>query len=377
MAEISVADFGGNIQGALDAGAAVVRIPAGAYRTHGLRLGSHTRLVAEAGARIVFADGAGRDESCFLLTNRDHEAGNAGIAIEGGVWDGNSAGNPRGPDRPGSFTGAAFNFSRVRGLTVRDVSLHDATAYYLRLCEVSRFTLEAIRFTAGQWRPNQDGIHIAGFCEDGVIRDICATGVGVTHDDLVALVADDALHRAQNLGLKCGPVRRMTVERLRADDCHSFVRLASVWHPIEDVRVHDVQGGCRICALNCDALRYCMVPVFDPRDPRYAGGVGFLGNVSIDAMTVFKTADTGLPLFLLETRMQDFTVRKVRRDRARDLAPRALTLRVRGVETPGLVLDGPPVELKRDGEFVFNGDAFGEFAVKDCLLQDLPAPVTA
>jgi polygalacturonase len=376
MREVSVREFGGNIQAALDAGAPVVRIPAGEYRTRTLRIGSNTRLIAESGAHIIFADGAGKDSQCFLLTNRDLSTGNTDIHIEGGRWDGNNAGNPRGPDQPGSYTGAAFNFRNVRGLTIQDVTLHDATAYYVRLTEVTGFRFERIRFTSSQLRPNQDGIHVAGFCEDGLIRDISASGVGVTNDDLVALLADDALHRAQNLDLKCGPVRRVRIENLRADDCHSFVRLASVRHWIEEVDVRDVRGGCRVCALNCDALRYCMGPVFDARDPRFAAGVGLLRNVTLTGFELFKSKPTDLPLFLLETRMQNFVLRDVRRDRTRDLSPAAPLLRVRGIETDGLTMNGrPPARLRRNEAFTFNEDGIREFSVLNSL--QLPVPEEA
>jgi hypothetical protein len=248
------------------------------------------------------------------------------------------------------------------------VTLHDATAYYLRITEVRDFTFEHIRFTASHLRPNQDGIHVAGYCEDGVIRDISSTGTGVTHDDLVALVADDALHRAQNLDLKCGAIRRVKVEKLRADDCHSIVRLASVWHPIEDVQVSHVRAGCRVCALNCDALRYCLVPVFDPRDPRYAAGVGLLKNIALTDWTIHKSAQHDAPLFLLETRMQNFVIRHVQRDRARDLSPAAPHVRVRNIETDSLMVNGAREPLPRSGQFVFHDDSFRELAVTDSVL---------
>lgn len=370
---VSISQFGGDIQRAIDAGAAVVRIPPGTYRTGTLRVGSGVRILAEPGAHIVFADRAGKDSSCYLLTNRNHDRGDTDIVIEGGVWDGNNASNPRGPDAPGSYTGVTFDFRNVRGLTVRNATMHDAESYYIRIGEVRNFHLENISFTANRLRPNQDGIHVGGFCEDGLIRHVTARGVGVTHDDLVALVADDALERAQNLGLKCGPIRRIRIENLRASDCHSIVRLASVWNWIEDVQVRDVQAGCRNYALNCDALRYCRVPLFDPKDPAFGGGVGLLRNITLEDLSVYKTDANPRPLFLLETRMENFVLRGVQRVKACDVAPAAPLLRVAGIETRSLLLDRPPIrQLGRNEALAHDAIRVEEFGVQESVLQDLP-----
>ncbi len=60
---------------------------------------------------------------------------------------------------------------------------------------------------------------------------------------MVALNADEALGRAQNLGLACGPIRRIRIEDVRAESCHTFVRLLSVRSVIEDVEIDGVFGG--------------------------------------------------------------------------------------------------------------------------------------
>ncbi|NLO74615.1 MAG: endopolygalacturonase, partial [candidate division WS1 bacterium] len=88
------------IQRALDSGAREVRVPAGIYLLdETLLLGSDMRLTVDSQATLRLAKGAGPRLGAggFLLTNRDHASGNRNLTVEGGVWDGNNPGNPRGP----------------------------------------------------------------------------------------------------------------------------------------------------------------------------------------------------------------------------------------------------------------------------------------
>ena len=264
----SVADFGARgdgtaddapaIQRALDEGVPLVVIPEGVYRIgQTLRIGSGTRLVAHPRALIRLADGAGTDAGVFLLTNKGHAAGDVEIEVRGGIWDGNNPGNRRGPDGPAdSYTGVALNFVNTCRLRLRDLTVRDPESFFIRIGEVRDFVIERIRLEAPHLRPNQDGIHVGGFCEEGVIRDIEAVGPGCPNDDMVALNADDDVRRAINLGMRCGPIRDVRVESLSAADAYTFVRLLSQDSPLEDVEVRGVRGGCRYHAINMNRWRF-------------------------------------------------------------------------------------------------------------------------
>ncbi len=346
------------IQAALDSARGPVVIPRGEYRVGRTLLArSGTDIRAHPEARVFFADGAGTGEGSFLLTNGDREKGNEDISVEGGIWDGNCPGNPRGPDAPGGYTGVLIDFSRVRGLTLRNLTAKDAESYFIRLGEVGAFTVEGIGFRAPHVRPNQDGVHLGGFCEDGVIRSLEGAGTATPNDDMVAFNADDALHRVQNIGMKCGPIRRVRVSGLRADDCLTFIRFLSVWSPIEDVTVEDVRGGCQVYAVNMDAGRKCRSPLFDASDAKYAGGVGMLSRVHLRGFTVHRTrADIGAPLIDAMTRANEFTIRDFVRDEASDKDSGSDTLCVE--EIPGFEvslegIDGRQGEaLRRDSRGV-------------------------
>lgn len=338
---ISVSDYGATgdgvtddheaFQNALDSNASLIVIPRGTYKIGGaLRIGSNTRVLAHQAAHMFLADGAGTGPGIFLLTNRNHEEGNSNITVSGGRWDGNNPGNPRGPDEPTSYSGVLISFSNVTGLKLNNMTLRDPESYFIRLARhVKKFRVENIRFEARSLRPNQDGVHLGGYCEDGVICDLAGSGIATPNDDVVALNGDDANDRAQNLGKECGPIRNIRVRDIRASDCHSFVRMLSVWHPVENVEIENVSGGCRNCALNLDAGRYCKVPPFDAEAPEYAGGVGELRNIRMRDFDVYKSEPGHQkPLIHLETRAYNFNLEGFRRNSPRDAEPGAPTLRV-------------------------------------------------
>ncbi len=333
-----VADDGGAFQRALAAGPGTVVVPAGNYLIGSvLRIGSGVRLKLDPRAKMRLADGVAKTPDDYFLTNANPVTGDEDIVVEGGFWDGNSADNAR---PPGLFdfgcSRAMMHFRNVRGLRVAGMELHNAEAYHVRLTEVRGFEIERIRFSASRVRPNNDGIHLGGHCEDGVIRDIKGLHPGVTGDDMIALNADDALTRTEVKGMTCGPIRNIVIEDIEAQGCHSFVRLLSVVSPIENISIRGVRGTCEVAAINCDAARGCRVPVFDEKNPPFPDGVGFLGNITAEDFLVGKSAANDIALLRLETRMTNFRIVNFRRDLSVDLAPDTPTLRLRHVTVPQL-----------------------------------------
>lgn len=361
-----IADDGEAFQRALAAGAGTLLVPAGNYLIgRVLRIGSGVRLKLEAGARLRLADGVAKAPEDYFLTNANPVTGDADIAVEGGFWDGNNAGNAR---PPGLFdhgcSGALMHFQNVRGLRVADMELHNAEAYHVRLTQVAGFLVERIRFSATRVRPNNDGVHLGGFCEDGLIRDIKGLHFGVTGDDMIALNADDALMRTEVKGMLCGPIRNVRIEDIEAEGCHSFVRLLSVVSPIENVTIRGVRGTCEVAAINCDGARGCRVPVFDEKNPPFPDGVGFLNNITAEDFCVAKSHANDVALLRMETRMTDFTIRNFRRDMEKDRAPGTPTLRLRHVAVRELCVDGrEPEALAFGGTLERSGAVFREVRI--------------
>lgn len=352
------------IQAALDQNDGRVTIPEGVYKIGTtLQVHSDTHLVVDPLAHLFLADGAGVNSKTFLLTNKNHNEGDQSIHIEGGIWDGNNLNNPRGPDEPESYTGALINFINVNGLSFQQLTVRDAEAYFIRMGEVRNFRVAKIRFESLNMRPNQDGVHLGGYCENGVIHNLIGLN-GSTNDDLVALNADDALQRAQNLDLKCGPIRNIRVENLKADSCHSFVRVLSVHSPISNITVKNVKGGCRCMALNLDACRECRVKLFDSADPKYQDGVGEICNVRIKNMRVYKTdAQDASPLINLRTNVQDFIIEDFYRDGEKDVKPAASTVRFSDCQASQMILDGIEHDIDQKGILRLTQNEFSSLSV--------------
>ncbi len=302
------------IQKALSSRFCFIYIPAGTYLLEStLKVHSYTSIHCEPDTKLILAAHPSPDRSRFILTNEDHERGNCNIQIEGGIWDGNAVGNERGPDRPDSYTGVLINFFRVETLSLRSMQLSSPDSYHIRLCRVRNFQLHSIFFRNTVIRPNQDGIHIAGNCINGSITSISAIGARTPNDDLIALNADDNNSRAQNLGLENGPIRNIEISRLRAEDCHSFIRLLSTESPIEHIRISDVEGGFREHAVNMDAGRYCAVPVVPAGDPRNEAPLGLLQSVSLEDFRVHNTLRAGKAYVKLETACSDLSITRFNR----------------------------------------------------------------
>jgi hypothetical protein len=322
------ADAAPALQAALDAGGDV-SVPAGTYRLGAtLRMPSETTLTAAADARFHLADGVCRTCHDFIVTNANPGNGNRDITLQGGLWDANNAGNPRGAEfDPLAYTGVAVNFINVAGLTLRDLRIHNPEAFFIRLGEVSDFCVEDIRLSADLIRLNQDGVHVGGYSCRGCIRGIHAHGAGVPNDDMVALNADDDVERQLNRGMRRGPIHDIQIEDIVAEDAYTFLRLLSVDQPIRDITVRGLRGSCRIHGVNLNNWRF----------PK---GVGNIRGVLLEDVDLAKTehADGCPALIKISLAVDDLTIRDLRR-RA-ETHPDVRTL---------LIDNDQELELTRDG----------------------------
>ena len=302
------------IQRALDSGAPLLRLPAGEYTvSRPLKIRSNTTLVLDENARVIAGDGALARRGDFLLTNANVDTGDENITVIGGLWDGNFRANPKSAmyDENG-YSGALLNLVNVRGLTLRGLTLHNAAGYFTRFARLDGFLIEGIAFSHDTNIANNDGVHLAGFCENGAIRRIRCLTPGTTRDDLIALNADDCVTRTENRDLPRGPIRNILVEDVSTDTCHCLVRLLSVTAEISGVTIRNIRGGCRSSAINMDAARYCRAPLIPVDDPAYTRGVGNIRNVLVEGMAVTHAPDN--PLICAETNAVNFVIRNFTRE---------------------------------------------------------------
>jgi polygalacturonase len=326
------------IQAILDGGRKGIFIPAGRYRiTRTLRVDSFTSIVADPDARLIVCGETDHDADSFLLTNRDHVFGNASIHISGGIWDGNKQGrtNFKDPDlfNTRACTGTVLNFCNVRDLKLANFIVANSVVYFIRMCMLENFEIRDIGFQSDIIENNQDGLHFNGFVKNGLVENIRAITKGETNDDLIALNADDAMHRLENTGMVCGPIENIVFRNLYAEDCHTAIRMLSFVSPIRNIRFENVVAGCRAFAINMDAARYCRTPLF--KDEDFAEGVGCVENIEIDGLKVWwSTPGERKALIDCESRVKNFVVRHFVRDHRADQAPQVATLVID--KTPGV-----------------------------------------
>jgi len=187
-----------------------------------------------------------------MITNDDHEQGNENIALVGGIWDMDNrqqAPNPfptmgkaalTTPYDPARFIGVLMRFNRVRNLTLQGLTLRDPTTFGAQLGNLYQFTVRDITFDYQHANPteiNMDGIHIHGNSRYGYVANL----KGRTHDDLLALNADDGMVAEMSRG----PIEDIVADGLFAEDGWTAVRMLSAGSPIRRVGIRNVVGTYR------------------------------------------------------------------------------------------------------------------------------------
>ncbi len=301
------------IQRALDGGNVMVVLPAGVYPvSRNLKVYSDTKIVADDHAVIYRIGGTAVDIDDCLLSNA-HEftegEGDENIEIEGGVWNLNNAENKRGdnPKDGKSFGGLLFRFTRVKYLTIRDLTLANAETYFVRMVRVSDFRVLNVNLYNSYPHINQDGIHINGYCFNGVIKHLRSLSPYTPGDDMVALNADDGDFTNHNHRIELGPIENIDVEDVSGDCVYNFVRILSIDQPVRHVRIKGLSGGVMNNFINMDSWRF----------PK---GKGDIEDVELSDIKAFKVprrqdspAINDAPLFLIESKVKDFVIRDFER----------------------------------------------------------------
>lgn len=373
----SVIDFGARgdgvnddfdaIQSGLNAAAGgILFVPAGDYRVGGtLRIPSDTALYCNSQAHLFLNPQRDLRRGDFLLTNAEGPCRN--ITVVGGVWDGSYDGEnvtkPSNLFDPDGWSGALIGFSRVDGLKLRDMRLQNSTTYYMRFDRVQNFEFDNLTFCAKQLAFNQDGLHFGGGCRNGVVRRIFALD-GETNDDLIALNADDSIERIENLDMTRDTIENISFEEIFADNCYTAVRMLSVNNPIRHISFKNVSCGCRIYAVNMDSARYCQTPLFDEAD--YPDGVGNIEDISFDGFTVFDSGrQENIPLFMVESRCRNFTVKNFRRNTAAEHNEKSRTLlHVAHLPHTAVTMDGKTTMLETAADVLDTNEVFTELSIE-------------
>ena len=201
--------------------------------------------------------------NCAMIENADFHRYAENICIDGGIWDMNH--NNQWP-HPGAFpdengltlwdkihenrwdltsvrkrttfvegvyTGMCMRFCRIKRFILRNITVKNPVVYAVQMGYIEDFTVSDIFFDFTEGSPkkiNMDGIHLEGDSRNGSILNI----KGATHDDLVAITADDGL---------CGPIENILVDGIFACGSHSAVRVLSCCSTVKNITIRNVFGS--------------------------------------------------------------------------------------------------------------------------------------
>lgn len=366
-------------QRALSSGERELYVPAGKYRIHGmLTLKSNTTLKLHHEAYIILDDNTGSEKNPYLLTA---ETDSHDITVDGGVWEGNCDANLRVPgEHP--YRGILISFADVTGLTLRNMTVRNSEAFHIRLNYVKDFLVENITFDDSIIRWTQDGVHIGGGCERGVVRHIRAIGASSPNDDMIAVTSD---YIGENMGptdpiwgQRSGPIRDIEIYDVTADNAFALLRIHSSYEMIENVHAHHFSGGCFYIGINMEITPYKR-DRYDEFPPEEIYGVGRIRNVTIEDWNIYTRLYYGNEpkdyfrsyvggMIDIEQSFENLTIRRFVRDMEKDAKGEALpTLMLKNFKKNRVVLNGEEQIVEAGYEpFTLNGniDSFELTTVK-------------
>ena len=286
-----------------------VIIKTGDYRVKStLIIGSDTHIKADENARIFMCGEVKRKRGDFLLSTDPEKLSN-NISISGGIWDGNNASELiRKADifDFDGYSGTVLNFCNVKNLSLDNIKITNPAAYYARFCKIDGFSITDISLISDLPLANQDGLHFCGEVRNGRIENISAFGDSQTNDDMIAFNADDYIDRVENLDMVRGDIENITVKNISAQNCHTFIRLLSVYSTIKNITIENVTGGCKNFVVNMDAGRYCRTPICEGV---HYQGVGNITNVNLRHFKVhWSDPALSLGMILCETQMDNLEI---------------------------------------------------------------------
>ncbi|MFV0312188.1 MAG: hypothetical protein ACK5KN_11150, partial [Dysgonomonas sp.] len=272
-------DFTGIIQQALDT-YKTVYIPDRGFPytiTDRLLLNSGNRLILDQSAEIFLANGS----NVCMLRNRNMLAAthDSDIIVEGGIWNGNRANNTGSmysvSDKVNPLKGVSglINFMGVDNFNIRNVTIKSARGFSLHIASCNRFEADHITFVDS----GRDGIHVGGYTNDFVIRNI----YGTTIDDFIALNAWDWEYSTP----EPGNIKRGLVENLYPDPDQpitwGLIRLfPGGEYTLDDITIRNIHGVNK---------QYC-INIQDQKDTEGTNTTtaGHIGNIVFDGVYCYS-----------------------------------------------------------------------------------------
>ena len=253
--DAGTSDYTSILQAALDKTGLVRVIGTGTYITGRLQIGSNTTLDLGVGVVLKKKDGTNHN----ILTNKGRISGarDKNIAIQGGTYDLNMAGQSAHTGNlltdPQSWSGQGILFHMVDGLTIKNIEqIGNEQGYCILIADATNVTIDNV------WGSSvKDGIHLQPPFKNARINNIR----GHFEDDMVSLTAGD--YKAYSLGnygdFENVEITNLTGEQYNADKSiwtggtvdrwtDSFVKMVGSGldnvSKFRNIRISNLSGGC-------------------------------------------------------------------------------------------------------------------------------------
>lgn len=244
----------------------------------GLRIRGNTHIQAKPGCGAILRDGSDKP----LLGNYNPTAStiqDENITIEGGIWNGNGANQEHDTVEEGWIVG--LRFMGVRGLTLRGLTIYDASTFAFHAANWERVVCEDIFIDNHDGTYNHDGLHFIGPGRYASVRNL----VAFVDDDALAFNANDGTSQSDGAGTSYGPyagpgdITDVFVDGVTLMGGHSGVRLLSSTNLIDRVQIRNLTGSATYQAILIDSYSEGNWRIGPP-------GFGNVGSVLIDGVDV-------------------------------------------------------------------------------------------
>ena len=235
-----------HIQGLLNGGNKKILWDLAVSLSDTLVVESNTKIKVLPGKGAVMRNVVNRP----MFTNKNHVFSNNSdiidhdIEIDGGIWNGNSAGQTKKGTTQFGFNNL-FSWYGVNNLVLKNHKMYTPKTYAQHAINVTNGHLSDFVVDVGP-NPaiNMDGVHWDGWCKDcsikrGNIRSY-DDGIGMNADDLLNVSGSEALGFfpvAAN-----GPISNITIEDIVFNDSLFGIRILSGQSRIDNISIKNISG---------------------------------------------------------------------------------------------------------------------------------------
>lgn len=208
------------------------------------------------------------------------------IIINGGIWNGNNAGQTA-KGTPANGLTNVFSWFGVRNLTVKNFTIYTPKVYAIQGINILNGLYEDFVVDVGAGAINMDGVHFDGWCKDCIVRrgnlKTYDDGVGINSDDIyLSPLYANGVVSGYYPASAAGPSSNILIEDIVFNNSLFGIRLLSGSSRIDNITIRNISGTTKGYALLID--NYWQHP-----DDVTVAGRGNIGSVTVDNFNVVVT----------------------------------------------------------------------------------------